>query len=398
MRYPALVLMIVGLALPAWAAKQVTVAQLEKALDGATVSRDAEVVKRLTQLELTERLSDARFVRLQTQMPGALSQQALVAVADASTFLKLPAEDLPATPAPDRAAQDAMLAKVFDYARRTIPRLPNFFATRETTRFEETPARPHQDARDWNIAIPLHFNGKSIETVLYRNGNEIVEAEAQNQKAFDARGSGLDTSGAFGAILPTVLADALQGTLTWGYWEQEPEGTLAVFRFSVPEKASHYTVASPTLGFEIRSAPAYHGEIEVNPADGAILRLMILADIKPAGPVAEAGIMVRYGPVDIGGQTYICPLKSVARSVVRAVPGGPAAKGDAPNVMLEPTSNSMVMLDAPKKDEDALEATQVRVNDVLFKKYHLFRAETRIVTGEEPSSELPAIPAAVPQH
>jgi len=396
MRYSALVLLMAGFALPACAAKHVTVAQLEKALDAASTSRDKEVAKKLTELELTERLSDARFAHLQAQMPGALAKQALIAVADASAFLKLPPSDIPATPAPDRAEQDAMLAKVLDYARRAIPRLPNFFATRETTRFEETPARPHQDARQWNIAIPLHFTGKSTETVLYRNGNEVIEAGAQNRKAFDSRGPALDTSGVFGPILPTVLADALQGTLAWSYWEQQPEGTLAVFRFDVPEKASHYMVTSRSLLVENQHAPAYHGEIEVNPADGTVLRLTMVADFKSAGPVSEAAIMVRYGPVEIGGLTYTCPLKSVARSVVRSAQSAAPAKTYTPSVMMDP--NSMAMIDIPKRDEDASEPLQIRVNDVLFKQYHLFRAETRIVTDELPVPVPQPIPAADPKH
>ncbi|MGA2219765.1 MAG: hypothetical protein ABSG51_16865 [Terracidiphilus sp.] len=402
MRFWAILLLFAGIALAAHAAKKVTVAQFEQTLSAAHGKRDAELAKKLGEMELTERLSDARLSQLELQMPGVLSRQALVAAADASVFLKVRDSDVSSKPAPEPGDRDSMLAMVFDYVRRTIPQLPNFFAARETTRFEETPALAHRDASTWSIAIPLHFVGKSSDTVLYRNGAEVVEPNGPGERTFNQSIYGLEIYGAFGPILPTVLSDASHGTLTWGRWEQAPEGLRAVFQFSVPEAASHYKVTSLNWGHEGLPNPPYHGEIEVDPADGTILRLSMVAELKPSDPVSEAGIIVEYGPVQIGGKTYFCPLKSVARSVVRTVRGDSAKKSDAPNVMLAPGS-TVGLLDIQKKDEDAsLEPAQLRVNDVAFKQYHLFRAETRILTDNDgrpgENQDSGAVPAATPQH
>ncbi len=50
---------------------------------------------------------------------------------------------------------------------------------------------------------------------------------------------------------------------------------------------------------------------------GAILHLVLLADLEPGNDFVSADIVVEYGPVKIGDETYICPLKGVAFLQVR---------------------------------------------------------------------------------
>lgn len=395
MRNWTFLLLLPGLTLQTLAAKHVTVAQLEQTLTVADGKHDAAVAKRLSEFELTERLSDVRLVRLKAKLAGPLAQPALVVIADSSAFLNLPSVDIPAGPAPSSAAQGAQLAMVFDYARKTIPKLPNFCATRETTHFEDTPSIPHSDPREFSISQPLHFVGLSRETVLYRNGSEIVDAGAGKNNRDDPLGFGLSTSGAFGPILATVLADSSQGKLVWSHWEHAQEGMRAVYRFEVPEQASHYTVTSPGAESASQLVPAYHGEMGIDPADGTVLRLTMVAELKPTDPVAEAGIMVEYGSVEIGGKTYMCPVKSVARSLVRTVRREPPPKPAGPAVVLD-SGSTMGPREIQLKDEDASQgALQLRVNDVLFKDYHLFRAEVRVLNGDDAKPE-PNPPSPVP--
>jgi len=51
----------------------------------------------------------------------------------------------------------------------------------------------------------------------------------------------------------------------------------------------------------------------------AVLRVEVEADLNGFVPLDRADVMVAYGPVEIGGKTYICPVRSVgiwrARSV-----------------------------------------------------------------------------------
>jgi hypothetical protein len=47
-------------------------------------------------------------------------------------------------------------------------------------------------------------------------------------------------------------------------------------------------------------------------ATGAILRLTMEADLTGDLPIVRPQVLVEYGPVDIAGQPYICPVKSIA--------------------------------------------------------------------------------------
>jgi hypothetical protein len=261
------------------------------------------------------------------------------------------------------------MALTREYVLKTITKLPNFFASRETTRFEGTPAP--SPVSSGNIARYglLHQVGSSSVTVLYRDRQEWLDQE----KGRKGSSKELRTMGEFGPILVTVLNDAAKGTVVWSHWEQGAAGLLAVFHYAVPEQASHYRVASVGAMRETQRDPAYHGEMAIDPADGSILRLTVVAELKPDNPMTDASLLVEYGPVEIGGMTYICPVRSLAFSLVR--------------VVLEQVDDSDLRLHG-----SSLGPAQAYLNVVLFKQYHLFRAETRILAGDgqEPS----AAPAA----
>lgn len=365
--------MLIALTVPALAAKRISVDQLEQLVSAAHGKPDAKAAQQIYELELTERLSAARLERVQANLPGPMSRQALLAIADASVFLDLPAADIPANPAPDRDAQSSMLVLTLDYASKTISRLPNFFATRDTIRFEDTPSQPPRTQADTIVYAPIHPVGTATATVLYRNGHEFVDAGGKPHSASNPSGFELSATGEFGPILSTVLADSAHSGLAWSHWEQGPTGPMAVFHYAVAKEASHYTVSFPGPDRDTQLRPAYHGEIGVNPQDGSILRLTMVADLKPADPGKMAGLLVEYGPVEIGGSTYICPVKSVALSLVWA---------------LRFESNAM------SGDHSSRGPVQTRVNDVAFKQYHLFRAEVRIVGDDAvgPSAPAPALP------
>jgi hypothetical protein len=75
---------------------------------------------------------------------------------------------------------------------------------------------------------------RSTETVLYRDGREVVGSDAGKGKKSQPAAQGLTTQGLFGTILGTVLVDAGQGNLAWDHWEQGADGPQAVFHYTVP--------------------------------------------------------------------------------------------------------------------------------------------------------------------
>jgi len=214
MRNLALLLSLAVFCLPSFAARRITAEKLEQELAASNGIPDAKLAQRIYQLELTERLSGSRLARLETDTPGPLARLALIAIADASEFLDLPAGEIPVLAAPDPAAQNSMLARTADYVRRTIPKLPDLFATQDTTRFEDTPMGPELNSGPAKTYEPLHEVGKSSATVLYRNESEVTRVEipqAGKHGKSRSKERELSTRGVFGPILSTVLGDSAKG-------------------------------------------------------------------------------------------------------------------------------------------------------------------------------------------
>ncbi|HZL53498.1 MAG TPA: hypothetical protein VFC37_21385 [Terracidiphilus sp.] len=383
-----LLVLTVGIASPASAAKRVSIDQFEQLLAAAHGQSDRKVAGQIADLELTERANSVRLARWETDFPGHHCREALTELADASAFLELPAADMPTFSQPDRETQKTMLAKAIDYVNKTFSRLPNFYATRKTQHFEDTP--PHQTLGGLNMPAtgrgarsggipnvsselsqyePMHSSGKSSESVGYRDGYEIRNSQKIDRSSLSQPVQGLTTAGEFGPILSVVLQDSVRGKRTWGFWEQGAGSVEAVFRYTVPAGIGSYMVALPRGKRTEQIFPAYHGEIAVDPASGDILRITVVADFAPPNEEVMTAILVEYAATSIGGTSYICPIRSVALS---KMPGDTGDDG--------------------KQAQSSLVQTQL--NDVAFTDYHLFRTESRILTGSSAiGAETPAGPA-----
>ncbi len=327
-----------------------------------------ELAPIISGLQLTERASSLRLSRWEGEITGKRTREALIALADASAFLDLPASDLPAIEKPDPLERTQIFQRAIEYVHTTVPKLPNFMAKRGTTHFEDQTevkvnspgsfvgsddfyASPDMDPREPKQRT-LQVMGRTTTIVTYRDGHEVADARGNNDKRSGAGEDSLTTFGEFGPILSVVVGDAIHSKVVWGHWEQSATGTLAVFGYVVPQEMSHYTVKFRGSGDP--QTPAYHGEIAVDPATGTILRLtMVTSELKPPFQAYESSIMVEYGPVEIGDRTYTCPVKGVALS---KTPGSSAEGG------------RVIVIQA-----------RTFVNDVSFTGYRLFRGDVRVL-------------------
>ena len=143
-------------------ARQASVAQLQRIVDASRYKKDAEAAQQLSGLTLTERLSTARFKQLETWLPGEKSRQALLAIADQSASRSPPPKEIPGKPAPDLAEQRRVMALVVNYVAKTVPKLPDFLATRTTIRFTNS---PELQGYAPSIYEPLHLVDASSRQV-----------------------------------------------------------------------------------------------------------------------------------------------------------------------------------------------------------------------------------------
>ena len=356
---------------PDAALKQMTMAEVEAILKEDRGDRDAELAKRLSYIQLTERMTSAKLRNWMMVFRGKKTRATLTALSDASAFLDPPQEEVLKDAPPDDSAQDKMLALISDYLNKTMPKLPNFFATRTTVRYEDTPAI-HQRGTERNFE-PLHAAESTKEIVLYRNGKEVIEAK--NKNGAPAK-HWMSTHGTFGPMLGWV-EDALNipGELIWSRWERRADGRVAVFRWSVPEQRSTYTMVGCCLpdkdgneAFVMRAA--FHAEVTIDPETGAILRLQVQSDLlknHPASrtPESQFDIMIEYGTTEIGGIPYVCPIRSVTISHTRAV------------------------TDVRQWDQSfkTYGPYWTMLSDATFDDYHRFRSDARIITDVPPEDQ-----------
>jgi VWFA-related protein len=350
--------------------EKVTVAQLEELVHAQT-----DLPRKLANLELTERLSTPRLDALLSVIHGERERQTLTADADLSLALAPPADEIVNRPPPPVEEQRAILVRSFDYLQNAIPKLPDFYALRNTVRFEEPPEgdneiwkMPHQDQA-------LHFATGEHATVLYQNGHEVVEKKKKLGKRPVVRGvraRGLETRGTFGPILVYVLTAAATSpsTLIWKRWERGKYGDLAVFSYRAPSTniAPEITYCCLPEGDGTtlyRNKADTYGEFAVNPDTGAIMRIVINADLNeerdPDVPLIRSQVMVEYGPEELGGKTYICPQRSVEISRGRS----------------EREFHEWGMVFS------LYSYFETMINDVTFGGYHKFGSEAHILPGFE---------------
>jgi hypothetical protein len=175
-----MILVLVGaaaLASSAFAAKRLTIDQLQQVLAASRNKPDIELAWQIAGVEMAQSISDARLAVLARDLPGDQSRRSLRALADQSQFLDPPPDEIPSTPAPPPDQQRQIMAQVVTYVTSAIPQLPNFFATRETIHFVDTPST--YDVRGNPTRYqPVHAISESRENVTYRDGREVVEAQA----------------------------------------------------------------------------------------------------------------------------------------------------------------------------------------------------------------------------
>jgi hypothetical protein len=374
MRRITVILLLLASSGSAFAQNTFSVDQFEAYLARIQRSRDNEAAGLIAGVTLKERASASDLARWRDEFKGEKARRALTAVEDISEFIAPPSSALVDAPTPTAAAKEEILNRTVSYIKQTLPRLPNLLAVRTTTRFDITKRKqlldqeeasrlyllnswePKYEALGAMNGRTLYFGGEWQFVVTYRDGAEVSQSEIGGHH--HPPPLGLETKGEFGPILTTVFGDAMKGSITWNHWEQGSNGLLAVFNYDVPQSASHYAVENVENG--TADLPAYHGELAIDPVTGAIYRITLTAEGSESSAARESNIALEYGPVEIGGTTYICPLHGVAYTQPRLLD----AKGS-------PLSG---------QEEDGPHY----LNDATFTQYHLFRSEVKILSGEPP--------------
>jgi hypothetical protein len=340
--------------------QSLSVKQLQILVAGAHRISDAKFAHQLESIRLTERLSDAGLATLEKSLRGKKAREALEILADKSAFFAPPDDEIVAVPPPEIAVQRQLVAKVLSYINSTIPRLPDFLATRISEQYYEFPAGENETWKAAPADQSLHLSQTSKSSIRFSKGKEIVKDEtvkmarnmhpqSKNEEilaqafspAFHEIKSGgpsssnlrpatetqeLKTVGVFGPILSTVTVALTwsRSQVNWDHWEQGDNGRLAVFSYHVTQGTPFFSAGFCCLPIDNATIPfiqnvPFHGIIAVDPVTGAIMRLTVESDLGWRLPLERSDLMIEYRPVQAESKTFVCPSKSVSISRQRRI-------------------------------------------------------------------------------
>jgi hypothetical protein len=362
------VLIVLLATTPAWCAKKITVAQLEEMLNALHDQKktDGETANALKQIELAEELTRAKMNSFVSLVPGPLSTEQIYVLEARSATLGPPAADLPATPAPDPAAQKAIIDKAAEYVSKTYSQLPSLTATRTTIRFQDNveAAAPSSGlsggAKDVSVGSnsvspfqAIHYINSTESTVASQHGAELSPSEKDKTP--------------WGANKMIVVTDPLpslglvfseaqdSGTIKFLRWQTINGKTAAVFTFEVAKKKAHFPVnvccfpdvdaagkanfASSAVGgltgggggasgnfqtstswHPYKASVPYHGQLFIDSDTGVVVRMIAMADLKQTDVVHQVDTRIDYTPVSVDGKPLVIPTKSYVNTEV--VPNG----------------------------------------------------------------------------
>jgi hypothetical protein len=380
------ILVLFLMAVPAWPARKITVAELTDLLKSLQEQKkgDLEVATALKQVQLSEQLTRSKMNDLAGYAAGPQTTEQFYVLEAGSAVLAPPASDIPSTPAPDAAAQKALLDKVSDYAAKTYSQLPAMTATKTTVRFQDNVEAPGSNSGMVGGAKEVTTGSSLVSPTQYIRyiGSADSRAESLNGvekppvKEKGARWGANGQIALFGQEpnLNAVLREAQDGGgLTFLRWETINGKSAAVFSFSVQKKKSHYAVdyccfpdvtqagkasfssaavgsVSPGGGgggasgnfqtatdwhnFKAGSVP-YHGALYVDPGTGIVVRMVVIAEFKNSDVVHQEDQRIDYLPVTVGDKTLVLPVrKTLNTEVVPTGESGSAGKYTTRRTML----------------------------------------------------------------
>jgi len=350
MKFLAGSLLLFVAAAPSWAAKKITVQELKDTLIAMhqTSKSDGSVATELKKLELSEELTNSAKNAIAVYVPGELSAEQVEIMAGRSAMLPPAAADVPAAPAPDAATQQAILAKAVDHVSKTVAQNPHLTASKTTTRFQD-------DVVNMSSSPGLNVASPNTYAKLWDARSEQVESERGTEKAAPSKAktkwgsNGEISEGEPGPNLGVLLQEASAGKIDWLRWQTIDGRQIAVFSYAVDRKKTHFNVyyccfpntetqtgiaASGTfvpIPGEIQSLTTwkvfkkvvgYHGELFIDPGTGAVVRVIVRAELRPSDFVHQEDRRIDYAPVVVDGKEFEVPVREYV--VNETVPGGDA--------------------------------------------------------------------------
>jgi len=263
-------------------------------------------------VKLSNRL-DARTVEeLQGAGAGPQTVAALKGLITESASLQPPPPPAPklvveGPPPPDSIEQKRILEEIMEHARNYIDGLPNFICLQVTRRYGDVSGQENYHLIDTIAERLSYYEQKEDYKVVSINGVPATATAKHEQK------NGASSSGEFGSILREIFAPETETQFDWERWATLRGKRMYVFNFRVSQLHSQYSIYSDAVKRTVIAG--YHGLVYADRDTKMVMRVKLEVEGLPADfPIQSVDLDMNYDFTKISGQDYLLPLKSEIRS------------------------------------------------------------------------------------
>jgi hypothetical protein len=315
MRWMARLGLVVVLSMGAGAQSKLTVEQLVSFVKSSIQLRHddraiANFIKK--NVKLSNRLDARQVEDLQGMGAGPQTVAALKSLITESASLEAPPPPAPklavaGPPPPNSIEQKQILADITEGARNYVKGLPNFICLQVTRRYGDASGLENFRLIDTIAERLSYFEQKEDYKVVSINGVPVTGNVKHEQK------QGASSSGEFGTMLKEIFDPQTETEFNWERWATLRGKRMYVFSFHVQQLHSQYSIYSEAVQRTVIAG--YHGLVYADRDTKMVMRIKLEVENLPVDfPVQSVDLDMNYDFMKISGQPYLLPLKSEIRS------------------------------------------------------------------------------------
>jgi hypothetical protein len=275
---------------------------------------DGDLARALHRLELDQGIDDRTAEELESLAPGPTSIAELERQREVTHGQRLP-KVLPQFASPPEPTPDE-LRGVLEAARRKAlvytAGLPDFICTETVRRYE------------WHYQSWTLIDTLTLQLTFFEHAEKykLTLVNGRETKRTYDQVSGAWSRGEFGSMLLDVFAPASLAPFKWSNWTTLRRRPAYVLSFQIDARNSRYSLSAQKYDRSVVSAlVGEHGMVYIDRETKDVMRLDIEADSIPKSlPMEAATRSLDYGPADVGGRSFLLPLRADVRMAPRYYP------------------------------------------------------------------------------
>jgi len=194
---------------------------------------------------------------------------------------------------------DALAAKARTATAEWLGQLPDFLCDQTNRRMVSVDQGRSWRATDTHEVEVTYLRGRERYRLLRLNGVAVLGDQVANANT-------LGSAGEFATALKTLFDAGTEPEFRDGGKDRD----LRKLTFRVLAEHSRWSI-----GTDVRMNPGYQGSISVEESTGRVHRITMMSQEFPRGfAVRSVAHTTEYGSVEIGGQPFLLPLRSLVEA------------------------------------------------------------------------------------